>query len=88
MKGTKLVNEAMTTIYGEPEQFDFGTFERRCEAEAVALEDRLCRWISSPQEHELMISTAWPFWHLLLCRSFGIPTKGIRMVNGQWEERT
>ena len=57
----------------------FDDFELRCEADAVALEDRLCRWISSPQEHELMVTAdTWPFWNLTLYRVLGIPTKGIQ----------
>ena len=62
-------------------------FERRCETDAVELEDRLCRWISSPHEHELMVTTeTWPYWHLLLHLALGIPTNGIRLVDGRWED--
>lgn len=36
-------------------------FEERCEREAVLLEDRLLRYVSSPQEHDLALAIAWPF---------------------------
>lgn len=41
-------------------------FERRCEIAAADLEDRLTRYISSPQEHDLALPTAWPLLWLLL----------------------
>ncbi|HVJ72049.1 MAG TPA: hypothetical protein VM531_11190 [Sphingomicrobium sp.] len=46
----------------------FADFEARCEAEAAKLEDRLTRYISSPQEHDLALLAAWAFIRLLLER--------------------
>lgn len=37
--------------------FTAAEFEHRCESAAVALEDRLLRYVSSPQEHDLALPT-------------------------------
>lgn len=43
-------------------------FESRCEELAIELEDRLCRYISSVQEHDLALPTAQPLVFLILGR--------------------
>ena len=51
----------------------FETFENECERRALVLEDRLLRYVSSPQEHNLMFDAGvWPFWQLMLERVFYI----------------
>jgi hypothetical protein len=43
-------------------------FEARCSPAARILEDRLLRYISSQQEHDLMLPTAFPLLLLLLLK--------------------
>lgn len=43
-----------------PPTITLAAFEARCLPEAVALEDRLLRYVSSPQEHDLAMPTALP----------------------------
>ena len=40
-------------------RLSFIDFESRCEVAAVALQDRMLRYVSSPQEHDLAMLAAW-----------------------------
>ena len=45
-------------------------FEQRCVEAATDLDDRLWRYISSPQEHDLMGPTVFPFVFRAMTRHF------------------